>query len=152
MQKDIFEKALKRKVSQITFSGHRVNDDYSLNKRKAIMAVVLSAFDETAEQSVQAGGAYCDCKTPMFEDGFRCSRCGRCGRPAMEKLTLEEIELIEMGLQAWRSDCYVGKSSMWNEVDLLEEKLERMKRLLQRAPNLGRVVANPSNDDVAPSG
>lgn len=52
MRKDIFEKTLKRKVSQITFSGHRVNDDYSLNKRKAIMAVVLSAFDEAAEQCV----------------------------------------------------------------------------------------------------
>ena len=49
MQKDVFEKVLKRKVSQITFSGHRVNDDYSLNKRKAIMAVVLSAFDEAAD-------------------------------------------------------------------------------------------------------
>lgn len=53
MQKDIFEKALKRKVSLITFSGHRVNDDYSLNKRKAIVAVVMSAFDEAAQHGVQ---------------------------------------------------------------------------------------------------
>ena len=52
MQKDVFEGILKKKVSQITFSGHRVNDDYSLNKRKAIVVVVMSAFGEAAEQSV----------------------------------------------------------------------------------------------------
>ena len=57
MQKDVFEKVLKLKVSQITFGGHRVNDDYSLNKRKAIMAVVMSAFDEAAENSMQSDGA-----------------------------------------------------------------------------------------------
>lgn len=49
MQRNVFEMALKRKVSQITFSGHRVNDDYTINKRKAIMAAVLSAFDEAAQ-------------------------------------------------------------------------------------------------------
>jgi hypothetical protein len=49
MQRDIFEKALKRKVSQITFSGHRVNDDYTLNKRKAIVEAVMSAFDEATQ-------------------------------------------------------------------------------------------------------
>lgn len=59
MQKDIFETALKRKVSQITFSGHRVNDDYTMNKRKAIMAAVLSAFDEAAEQSVHPTDGTC---------------------------------------------------------------------------------------------
>lgn len=54
MQKDIFEKVLNRKVSQITFSGHRVNDDYSMNKRKVIVAAVMSAFDEAAEQCLHA--------------------------------------------------------------------------------------------------
>lgn len=55
----------------------------------------------------------------------------------MEELTLEEIELIETGLQAWRTDCYIENSSPWPEVDMLEEKLERMKRLLTQRPAEG---------------
>jgi hypothetical protein len=60
MQRDIFEGVLKKKISQITFSGHRVNDDYSLNKRKAIVKAVMSAFDEAAQHCVHqtaAGGS-----------------------------------------------------------------------------------------------
>ena len=83
MQKDVFEKALKRKVSQITFSGHRVNDDYSLNKRKAIMAVVISAFDEAAEQSVQSDGDYvCECEQVTASMKIGTSPiCPACRRP-----------------------------------------------------------------------
>ena len=79
MQKDVFEKALKRKVSQITFSGHRVNDDYSLNKRKAIMAVVLSAFDEAAEHSAHPTSACCRAEIiPGIRHGEP-SLCANCG-------------------------------------------------------------------------
>lgn len=48
----------------------------------------------------------------------------------MEELTFEEIDLIEMGLQAWRANY----SSTWDELDLLEEKLARMKECLLTKP------------------
>lgn len=60
MDREIFENELRKKVSQITFSGHRVNDTYSLNKRKAIMKVVMSAFDEAAQHRVQADATNID--------------------------------------------------------------------------------------------
>lgn len=50
--RETIEHLLKHKVSQITFSGHRVNDRYTMNKRKAIVVAVLSVFDEAAEQCV----------------------------------------------------------------------------------------------------
>lgn len=65
MKRELFEKELRKKISQVTFSGHRVNDDYSLNKRKAIVAVVLSAFDEAAKQDVQVTGICPFCEEPI---------------------------------------------------------------------------------------
>jgi len=53
MQRDIFLKLLQAKIAQITFSGHRVNDQYALNKRAQIFHTVVAAFDEAAEKSVQ---------------------------------------------------------------------------------------------------
>lgn len=78
MKKSIFEQSLKRKISQITFSGYRVNDDYTINKRKAIMAAVLSAFDEAAEHSAQADGDCwtCVCGELHMEGGSYCDVCG----------------------------------------------------------------------------
>jgi hypothetical protein len=73
MGRSKFETALKKKLAQITFSGHRVNDDYSLSKRKAIAAAVMSAFDE-------ANRCHFDPTQPPYDTAsigmFHCPECG----------------------------------------------------------------------------
>ncbi len=71
MERDIFLKLLQAKIAQITFSGHRVNDQYTLNKRAQIFNVVVSAFDDAAQHSVEPtpseiGGAKPD--VVIFDD------------------------------------------------------------------------------------
>jgi len=40
MTTSALHEALQKAVSQITFHGHRVNDDYSMNKRREILKAV----------------------------------------------------------------------------------------------------------------
>jgi hypothetical protein len=73
VQRDIFLKLLQAKIAQITFSGHRVNDQYTLNKRAQIFKAVVSAFDEAAQQERALDGA----KTHVNSDGIiYCNSCG----------------------------------------------------------------------------
>lgn len=61
--------------------------------------------------------------------------CGlgkRKRKEIMDELTLDDIELIRCGIDAWRDDCYCYPET-WDEVDLLTQKLERMKIVLERA-------------------
>lgn len=46
-----------------------------------------------------------------------------------EQFTLEEIEMLQSGLSAWKSEFYMGGDD-WSDVDALYEKLERMKKEL----------------------
>jgi 20S proteasome alpha/beta subunit len=50
----VFEAILKEKISKITFSGHRVNDEYSLGKRRIIIVLAISAFEEAAQRDAQS--------------------------------------------------------------------------------------------------
>lgn len=51
MDRNKFESLLKQKISRVTFSGHRVNDDYSLRKRREIVDAAMFAFDGAASES-----------------------------------------------------------------------------------------------------